>query len=240
MTDDVQRVLDDYGPMSDAYADESDTDPVKVSYDRPAILAMSGDVRGKRILDVGCATGALAGLLVERGATVEGIDLNPTFIDRARARLGERATFRVADISTPMPFLDDSSFDVVVASLVLHYLRDWSTPLREFARVLRPRAALILSTHHPTHDLHDSEPSGDYFETVLLTDTWRKGGRLFNVRFYHRPLSAIVDALAEAGFVIERIPEPLPDEAAFAASPAFYTRMRRVPWFLFLRAIKRP
>jgi hypothetical protein len=59
------------------------------------------------------------------------------------------------------------------------------------------------------------------------------------VRFYHRPLSAIVDALADAGFVIERIPEPIPDAEAFAASPALLERMRRGPWFLFIRSLKR-
>jgi hypothetical protein len=74
---------------------------------------------------------------------------------------------------------------------------------------------------------------------VLLTDTWRKGGRDFQVRFYHRPISAIVDALTDAGFLIERIPEPLPDPAAFT-DRAFYERMRQGPWFLFIRAVPRP
>jgi hypothetical protein len=74
----------------------------------------------------------------------------------------------------------------------------------------------------------------------LLTDTWRKGGREFQVRFYHRPLSAISDALAGAGFLIERIVEPVPDREAFADDPAFYQRMMRCPWFLFVRAITRP
>jgi hypothetical protein len=58
------------------------------------------------------------------------------------------------------------------------------------------------------------------------------------VRFYHRPISAIVDALADAGFLIERIPEPLPDGDAFP-DPAFYEEMRRRPWFFFIRAVAR-
>jgi hypothetical protein len=59
------------------------------------------------------------------------------------------------------------------------------------------------------------------------------------VRFYHRPISAIVDALADAGFLIERIPEPVPDPTAFS-DRAFYERIRRGPWFLFIRAVSRP
>ena len=72
-------------------------------------------------------------------------------------------------------------------------------------------------------------PPAPYFETVLLTDTWSKGGREFQVRFYHRPISAIVDALADAGFLIERIPEPLPDPDAFP-DPPFYEDLWRRPW----------
>jgi SAM-dependent methyltransferase len=128
---------------------------------------------------------------------------------------------------------------VVAASLVLHYLAVWGPPLREFARILRPGGLLLISTHRPTQDVMIATPPAPYFETVLLTDTWRKGGREFQVRFYHRPIGAIVDALADAGFLIERIPEPVPDANAFS-DRALYDRIRRGPWFLFIRAVSQP
>jgi hypothetical protein len=84
-----------------------------------------------------------------------------------------------------------------------------------------------------------TEPPAPYLETVLLTDAWDKAGREYQVHFYHRPLSAIVDALADAGFLVERIPEPVPDRSGFARDPAFYDRLTRRPWFLFIRAVKR-
>lgn len=235
MTDDRQRTVDDYDQMADVYADEAEVEPMKATYDRPTILAMAGDVSGKRVLDVGCASGVLTRLFAERGANAVGIDLNPRLIQRAREKRGDMAEFRVADIAQPLHF-DDASFDVVAASLVLHYLADWSVPLREFARVLRPGGAFVMSTHHPTHDLVIGPPGASYFDTVLLTDTWPMGGRDYAVRFYHRPISAIVDALADAGFLVERIPEPMPDRAAF--SPDFYDRMIKGPWFLFIKAVK--
>ena len=239
VSEERRRTLADYDQMADLYADDAAVDPIKVSYDRPTILAMAGNVRGKRVLDVGCASGGLSEAFAERGASLVGVDLNPRLIERARERLGSRAEFHVADIADPLPFLETGSFDVVAASLVLHYLADWGPPLREFARILRPGGALLISTHHPTQDVMIATPPAPYFETVLLTDTWRKGGRDFQVRFYHRPISAIVDALADAGFVIERIPEPVPDPNAFP-DRAFYERMRQGPWFLFIRAVFRP
>jgi SAM-dependent methyltransferase len=235
VTDDRQRALDDYDQMADVYADDSQVDPMKTTYDRPTILAMAGDVRGKNVLDVGCASGGLTELFLQRGATVTAIDLNPRLVERARERLGDRADLRVVDISQALPF-EDASFDIVAASLVLHYLEDWGPPLREFERILRPGGQFVMSTHHPTHDLEIGPPGASYFETVLLTDIWRKGGRDYQVRFYHRPISAIVDALADAGFLIERIPEPMPDREAF--SPEFYEQMVEGPWFLFIKARK--
>ncbi len=239
MTDDARRVLEDYGHMSVEYAEAAQDNPFLAAYDRPAILAMAGDLQGQRVLEVGCATGVLTEALVERGATVDAIDLNPDFIARAQARLGGRAAFHVADIATPLPLSGSGTFDLVVASLVLHYLLDWTVPLSEFARMLRPGGALVLSTHHPSADLEIAEPTVDYLDTVLLTDTWEIGGRPFTVRFYHRPLSAIVDALADAGFLIERVPEPMPDADAFAAYPPdIFERMTHRPMYLFVRAIK--
>jgi SAM-dependent methyltransferase len=235
VTDDRQRTVDDYDQMADVYADDAEVEPMKATYDRPTILAMAGDVGGKRVLDVGCASGVLTRLFVERGASVVGIDLNPRLIERARERLADRAEFRVADIAQPLPF-EDASFDVVAASLVLHYLASWGPPLREFARILRPGGRFVMSTHHPTHDLEIAPPGASYFDTVLMTDTWQVGGRAYDVRFYHRPISAIVDALADAGFLVERIPEPIPDQARF--SPDLYDRIVKVPWFLFIQAVK--
>jgi len=48
MGGDPERALQDYDQMVDVYADDADVDPMKVSYDRPTVLAMAGDVRGKR------------------------------------------------------------------------------------------------------------------------------------------------------------------------------------------------
>ena len=55
-----------------------------------------------------------------------------------------------------------------------------------------------------------------------------------------RPPSRGGLALADAGFLVERIPEPVPEREAFAADPAFYERLIRGLWFLFIRALKAP
>lgn len=54
-------------------------------------------------------------------------------VDLARQTLGDDADVRVADLSEPLPF-PDAEFDDVTASLVLHYLEDWTGPLAELRR----------------------------------------------------------------------------------------------------------
>ena len=77
-----------------------------------------------------------------------GFDSSPAMVELAERRLGEDATLLVADLSVPLPFAD-GLFDDVVVSLVLHYLEDWTAPLAELRRVLRPGGRLLLSVNHP-------------------------------------------------------------------------------------------
>jgi SAM-dependent methyltransferase len=77
--------------------------------------------------------------------------------------------------------------------------------------------------------------TGDYFATELLHDRWEKGGTTFDVRFWRRPLSAILAALAQAGWRVERLEEPRPLPACRELDPAAWERLTTKPAFLFLR-----
>jgi hypothetical protein len=59
----------------------------------------------------------------------------------------------------------------------------------------------------------------------------------FTMEFHsmHRPLSAYTDALHDAGFMIELLREPVPDDAAIARFPRL-GRQHRFPWYLHVRA----
>jgi len=100
---------------------------------------------------------------------------------------------------------------------------------------LRPRGTLVFSTHHPFNDwkLFDRE---DYFAVELLEDEWDDFGK---VTFYRRPLTVISSDLAGAGFVIEKLLEPQPTEEFRQMNPEGYERLRKNPWFLAIRALKK-
>ena len=90
-----------------------------------------------------------------------------------------------------------------------------------------------VATHHPFTDLALAK-SGDYFATELVEDEWDVGP----VTFYRRPLSRIVQDVAQAGFRIEEIAEPRPEELLQEDRPAWYARARTRPQRLFIRCRK--
>ena len=221
-----------YGEIADRYAAMVDTRPHNALYERPATLSLLPPPAGLRVLDVGCGPGWYAEHLVDHGADVTAFDVTPRFVELTRARLGSRARVLQADLSKPLDFADDAAFDLIVAPLVLHYVEDWGAMLAELARVLRPGGLLVFSTHHPFMDWREFN-TADYFATELLEDEWSSVGK---VTFYRRPLTAMAEALAGAGFVIERLLEPRPVEEFRLASPDWYERLMTNPWFLVIRA----
>jgi ubiquinone/menaquinone biosynthesis C-methylase UbiE len=202
--------INDYDSFAEAYTASAETNLINAYYERPAMLALAGDVAGRRILDAGCGSGPLFAALRDRGAVVTGIDRSAGMLALARRRLGDNADLRVAELGGPLPF-PDGMFDDVTASLVLHYLEDWRSALAELRRVLKPGGRLIVSVDHPfAVTLRNREwgREADYFATTTLTAEWTAGGQTALLRFWHRPLHAMTDAFTAAGFRITTISEP--------------------------------
>ena len=153
----------------------------------------------------------------------------------ARAKFGDRARFEVADVSRPLA-VEDGSFDVITASLVLHYLPDWGPALAEFRRVLKPGGVLAFSVHHPGEDWRWFEKD-DYFQLELLEDDFGIGDHSHPVRFYRRPLSWTFQAVRDAGFAVDRLVEPMPLPEADEADPKWARNLRTKPRFLYFRAV---
>jgi SAM-dependent methyltransferase len=203
-------------------------------YERPAIISMLPDVAGRRVLDVGCGSGPLSAWLASNGAEVVGFDTSASMVRLAEKKGIERASFSVADLAQPLDFLTDRSFDVAVASLVMHYLRDWVEPLRELHRVLRPGGQLLISTHHPADDIRLSA-TGNYFDTELIHDRWGLGDKQFDVHFWRRPLTEMFAAFEQAGFGVLTFMEPQPLPECRGLSPEAWEVLTTRPTFAFFK-----
>jgi SAM-dependent methyltransferase len=104
----------------------------------PIFLAAVG--RGKRVLDLGCRSGALTRHFLD-GNEVVGLDVDAV----ALARAGELGITPVqANVEEPLPF-EDGSFDAVVAGELLEHLQFPDALVAETRRVLRSRGVLVGS-----------------------------------------------------------------------------------------------
>jgi SAM-dependent methyltransferase len=120
--------------------------PADTAYPLEFAFHLIGDVRGKRIVDLGCGSGANTALLVNRGAQVWGIDISEDLLRLGRRRLAVSgcpgaATF-VAGSAHDLPF-PDTSIDVVFGMAILHHV-DLDLAAREVLRVLKPGGRAIF------------------------------------------------------------------------------------------------
>jgi SAM-dependent methyltransferase len=226
-----------YDTIAAEYAANVDNAPYNALYERPAMLGVLPDVKGKRILDAGCGSGWYAEQLMKRGAIVSAIDASAAMVDHARVRLSQidaepgRFDLKVADLADKLPF-DDASFDGIVSPLVLHYLRDWRPTLREMRRVLKAHGWLLFSTHHPAADAALFQTK-NYFATEHVVDHWEWVGR---VEFFRRSLTEVISSVIESGFVIHKVVEPVPTAEFKASKPDHWERLMNQPAFLIVNA----
>lgn len=227
-----QHRANDYDAFAVAYAAENDDSLANEYYERPAILALAGDVAGRNVLDAGCGSGSLSFALRDCGATVTGIDASVGMVELARQRLGDDVDLRVADLNDPLHF-DDGSFDDVIASLVLHYIEDWGPTLSEMRRVLRPGGRLFASVDHPIVAYTIQEPRPDYFANTSYEFEWEFGGKRVPMRFWRKSLQHMLDTFAVARFRLTSVTEPQPLPEAREAHPDGFAHFSTAPGFLF-------
>jgi len=114
------------------------------------------DLQGKNILDVGCGTGVMSLLALQKGAAKAVCsDISNYMLERARDKADQqgygvdRIDFRQLDAES-LPF-EDASFDAVMTGMTLGLLPDQDKAIREMVRVLRPGGFLSAGAHGPEH-----------------------------------------------------------------------------------------
>ncbi|MGG1518049.1 class I SAM-dependent methyltransferase [Paenibacillus oryzisoli] len=212
----------------------------------PVLRAMLPELRGKRVLDLGCGYGWHCQYTSEQGAeAVLGIDLSEKMLSYAREHhSGPSIEYRRLAI-------EDSSFaagefDVVLSSLALHYVEDFGLVCRKVHQALSVGGTFVLSVEHPVFTSRAAQDwhygtGGERLHWPV--DDYQQEG-LRNARFlgsdvvkYHRTVATYMNALIGAGFRITQVAEPQPTEEAMAVSAEMRDEARR-PIFLLLAAVK--
>ncbi len=183
---------------------DHDANPLS-ALEEPFVRVAAGDVRGRRVLDLGCGTGRHALWLASQGASVTALDFSRGMLREARSKAGpSRVCFVVHDLHRPLPFAP-ATFDLVVSGLVLEHLADLRLFFGETRRVLRRDGRAVVSAMHPAMFLRGSQ--------ARFTDP--ESGELVQPGSFPHALGDFVVASLRAGLTLDAIGEHAPD-AAFA------------------------
>ena len=206
---------------ADAYQDEHGTFLGDVDFVwcpeglRETDARLLGDLRDRRVLELGCGAAAGARWLKTQGAEVAALDLSAGMLRHAREaanRSGVRVPLVQAD-ALALPFAD-GAFDVVCTAFgAVPFVADSGAVMREVARVLRPGGSWVFSITHPMRWIFFDEPGEDglravnsYFDRRPYVEQDEKGVPGYVEQ--HRTLGDRIRELVAAGFVLRDLIEP--------------------------------
>lgn len=234
----------------------------------PGVRRLLGDVEGKTILDVACGDGRLFAYLHDQGAhpaSMLGIDLAPTLIEHASGRGLADATFVVGDAQDLAPAVAEAGangggFDAACCLLAMMNIGDVGRMLEGVAGVLKPGGAFVCVILHPAfrvpkssgwewEERHDGVVQhrrvSRYLRPHAVGITMNpgavsEGADAVETTTHHRPVGDYLNALARAGFALERVEEWTSQRVSEPGPRADAENAARaeIPLFMAMRAVK--
>ncbi len=178
-------------------------------------VRLLGDVRGRRVLEVGCGAGQCARWLVGQGAQAVGIDISAAQLAWSLSldhRTGASVPTAVADVGA-LPFLD-ASFDLACSAFgAMPFVSDAGAVLAEVVRVLRPGGRFVWSVTHPMRWVFPDDPGPggltvcqSYFDRRPYVEEDERGQASYAE--HHRTMGDWVRAIVAAGLRLDDVVEP--------------------------------
>jgi SAM-dependent methyltransferase len=143
-------------------------------------------VDARRVLDIGCATGALLAYLLGRGWQADGVEINTAQAEYARRERG----VNVYHLPLEKNMLEGGAYSLIIASHLIEHLRRPRVFLAEARRLLAPGGRLFLTT-----------PNCDGFQARLFKNHWRSA--IFD-HLYLFSVKTLSRMLEQEGFYIEK------------------------------------
>ena len=216
--------------------------------EQPAMRKLLPDLKGKTVLDLGCGYGHNCIDFVKRGADkVVGIDISEKMLSVAEK---ESCDDKIEYLNMSMTDISElgERFDFIYSSLAFHYAKDFDAFAKDMYSVLNAGSLLLFSQEHPiitsTVDGAGHFNKNENGEKISYTfSNYNQPGErrihwyVDGVIKYHRTFSNIINALSKAGFIIEEVCEPIPEEWVIEKVPAWIKEYIK-PNFLIVKARK--
>jgi 2-polyprenyl-3-methyl-5-hydroxy-6-metoxy-1,4-benzoquinol methylase len=231
--------------LGDEWIELAQTGESRMVFIMPYMIEIMGDVQGKKILDLGCGEGGYSRELQKRGAEVVAVDCSEKVIGYA-AEQAEREGLSIQHFmrnSNDLYDFDDSTFDIVLCSMMLMDCEDFEGTVKEAVRVLKPSGKMFVSVLHPCFNGNHEEGIGrqgtgierevvikNYFAPTKWEAPLYKGS--IPVLWHHRSLEDYVKAFVKCGLTIVDLNEPRStNEQAKLSIPMAW--LQKIPLYLF-------
>ena len=178
-------------------------------------LHLVGDVRNKKILELGCGGANIGINLAKRGGSVTGIDISEQQIAFAKKQAKREEVDIQLDVSSIEDYLFQDEYDLIISVCAFQYVDNLDRVFRKVYQHLIPGGTFIFSTNHPafyaaayTDIWKDEKEQTRYHDE--RPDTWKwddSGQDDFSFTTFPHPVEFYINQLAACGFRIDRMHE---------------------------------
>ena len=205
-------------------------------YERPFIISLLPELKGKVFVDAGCGAGYFSLYAQDKGANVIALDISDRMLYLVNKANPNIETHKF-DMEKRIDFSEKESVDIIVSSLVLHYVNDWTNFIESSYDVLKKGGKLILSFNHPVYS-YVKNIDNPYFDKKIVSKVWKVEPNSFTVESYVRPLGEVMGYILNKGFSEVNIYEPRPEEKYKEELGKKFERLDTKPSFMFVELIK--
>lgn len=262
------KVQNSWDNAAQAWSDfvRTEKDYNKIGMTNPAMFEILGNIRGKKILDLGCGEGYNSRLMARKGAEVIGVDFSDKMINLAiklEQKNKQGITYYVLDAANLYLF-NNNTFDIVACFMALQDIEKYQDAIKEMYRILKRHGRFVFVIPHPCFERriigrktiggweykkgtkNKSIKDALYYKVDRYFDTHRyiipwnmkRLTKHFTTMTFHRTLTDYADALHSAGLVISRLKEPKPTRKGLAKYSVFFTDSSRIPQAIIIEAVK--
>mgnify|MGYP001499943078 CR=1 FL=1 len=216
----------------------------------PTFLKIIGDIKNKKILDLGCGPGNIANFLAKKGAKVTGIDQSKGMLNIAKEqekRLKQSIRYVHSDFTKLDRVLKNNSYDGAVFSFVLHNIhpvKSIYSILEKINKKLKKGASLYILDPHPCFEfIHNNKDTTRetskkniiYKENFPIKITlYPKRGKPTIIKHKHKSLQEYINAIASSKFKIEQIEEVTTPKRLKNKFKLQY----KIPFYIIIKATK--
>ncbi|MFA6005418.1 MAG: class I SAM-dependent methyltransferase [Patescibacteria group bacterium] len=213
----------------------------------PQLIKILGNVKNKKIFEIGCGPGKNLMIFAQKGAICAGIDYSEDMISVARQEAERKNVYIDYSVVDALNLKSvTGTFDFVLIANFLIFLKGKTNVervLKHAARLLSPTGKLVIGEPHPAFDYymrtHLNENKFDYFTSGMSYQfSMDLPSGKYSSHAYRITLEDYARVLRASGFGIRNIYEPKPVAKAFTEQPETAKQKSHFPPYIFFECTK--